>query len=146
MRIYTIGFAGKPAQRFFSLLRESGVQCMVDTRLRPKGQLSGFARQDDLAYFLTALIGCEYHYMPLLSPDDEMLAGYRKDRDWLRYAQRFDDLLTTRNIPQALDRAFFEEKACCLLCSEATPERCHRRLVAERLAHHWTGTEVIHLI
>lgn len=146
MRLYTIGFAGKPAQRFFSLLRESGVQRVVDTRLRPKGQLSGFARQDDLAYFLWALIGCEYHHMPLLAPNDEMLTGYRKDHDWEQYAQRFDALLTTRDIPGALDQSFFEEKACCLLCSEATPEHCHRRLIAERLAQYWTGAEVIHLV
>jgi len=33
----------------------------------------------------------------------------------------------------------------CLLCSEATPEHCHRRLVAEYLQNKWGGVEIIHL-
>lgn len=42
--------------------------------------------------------------------------------------------MDARAIPTQLDQRFFAEKICCLLCSEATPEQCHRRLVAERLA------------
>jgi uncharacterized protein (DUF488 family) len=144
--IYTIGFAEKPAARFFDLLRQSGVQRLVDIRLHPKGQLSGFAKQGDLAYFLSALLGCEYQHMTALAPDEEMFAAYRQDRDWAAYAHRFQALLEERDIAQTLDRGFFEEKACCLLCSEATPEKCHRRLVAEYLAREWTGTKVVHLV
>ena len=33
----------------------------------------------------------------------------------------------------------------CLLCSEPTPEHCHRRLLAEMIASELDGTEVIHL-
>ena len=50
-----------------------------------------------------------------------------------------------RSIPVGLDRAIFESMRCCLLCSEATPEKCHRRLVAERLARHWDGVVIVHL-
>jgi uncharacterized protein (DUF488 family) len=58
---------------------------------------------------------------------------------------RFEALLDERKIPAELDRSIFETAAGCLLCSEATPEQCHRRLVAERLARHWPGLEIIHL-
>ncbi len=146
MNLYTIGFTLKSAERFFTLLRESGVQRLVDTRLNPGGQLSGFAKGSDLAWFLPELIGCAYTHLPQLAPTTEILHDYRKDHDWSRYVQRFDALMDTRDIPNTLDRASFENAASCLLCSEATPEHCHRRLIAERLAAAWPGTTVIHLV
>ena len=61
------------------------------------------------------------------------------------YVARFEALMEARGIPAALDPADFSVEACCLLCSEATPEQCHRRLVAERLAAHWPDVEIVHL-
>ncbi len=52
MKLYTIGFTQKRAEEFFELLRQNGIQRLVDIRLRPGGQLSGFAKQEDLPYFL----------------------------------------------------------------------------------------------
>src|SRR4051794_29915374 len=130
MRLYTIGFTKKSAERFFALLRENGVQCLVDIRVHPNGQLAGFARQTDLPYFLTHLAGCDYRYLPELAPSEEIMTTYRKDHDWAAYVTRFEALMDARGIPQNLDRELFEEQACCLLCSEATPDQCHRRLVA----------------
>ena len=146
MRLYTIGFTKKPAERFFGLLREHGVGRLVDVRLHPGGQLAGFAKQADLRYFLDRLAGCDYHHMPELAPTDDILSGYRRDRDWNRYVRRFEALMDERGVPGSLDRDVFAERGCCLLCSEATPERCHRRLVAERLTGAWDGVEVVHLV
>jgi uncharacterized protein (DUF488 family) len=146
VRIYTIGFTKKPAERFFDLLRDNDVQRLIDIRLHPAGQLAGFAKQDDLRYFLRALIGCDYTHMPQLAPSDEVLSAYRKEKKWPRYVERFEALMDERGIPQSLDPSLFEKERCCLLCSEATPEKCHRRLVAERLASHWRGVEIVHLV
>jgi hypothetical protein len=74
-----------------------------------------------------------------------MISKNRKDGDWARNAGRYEALMDERNIPAALDRSIFESATGCLLCSEATPEHCHRSLVAERLARHWPELEVIHL-
>lgn len=145
MKLYTVGFTKKSAARFFSLLKEHNVERLIDIRLRPTGQLAGFTKRDDLAYFLPHLINCEYHYAPALAPTKEILSTYRKEKDWGKYVQRFEALMDQRNMPFALDRAFYEEKSCCLLCSEAMPEQCHRRLVAERIARSWADTKVIHL-
>lgn len=122
------------------------MQCLVDIRLHPGGQLAGFARQSDLPYFLTELAECEYLHISALAPSDELLSDYRKDKNWARYAERFEALMDSRSIPQSLDHTMFKEKACCLLCSEDTPEKCHRRLVAERLARHWPGVDIVHLV
>ena len=146
MRLYTIGFTKKSAETFFALLQKNGIQRVIDIRLHPGGQLAGFTKQDDLAYFLSRLINCDYRHLEALVPTDDIFAAFRENRDWDELARRFEALMDERHIPQALDRTLFEEKVCCLLCSEARPDKCHRRLVAERLAQHWPGTEIIHLI
>lgn len=146
MKIYTIGFTQKSAQVFFGLLRENNIQRLVDIRVNPHGQLAGFAKKEDLAYFLQNLAsGCQYVHMPLLAPTKELMGDYRKDKNWSRYVERFEALMDGRGIPGVLDRGEFEALRSCLLCSEATPEQCHRRLVVERLAEHWKDVTIIHL-
>ncbi|MBN2549603.1 MAG: DUF488 domain-containing protein [Anaerolineales bacterium] len=146
MKIFTIGFTQKSAQQFFELLRQNQIQRLVDIRLRPQGQLAGFARQGDLPYFLEHLAdGCRYVHLPMLAPTTEILDSYRAGKNWTLYVERFEALMDERDIPAALDREAFERWTSCLLCSEATPKQCHRRLVAERLATHWSGVEIVHL-
>ncbi len=146
MKLYTIGFTQKRAETFFELLRQNGIRRLVDIRISPDGQLSGFAKKDDLPYFLERLAaGCEYVHLPELAPTKEILKDYRADGDWERYVQRFEALLDERQVPDILERDAFEAAASCLLCSEPTPEQCHRRLVAERLAKHWPDVEIVHL-
>ena len=146
MKLYTIGFTQKRAETFFELLRRNRIRRLVDIRVSPDGQLSGFARRDDLPYFLDRLAnGCVYVHLPELAPTKEILKDYRADGDWERYVLRFETLMDERGIPEVLQREDFEAQASCLLCSEATPEQCHRRLVAERLAAHWPDVEIIHL-
>jgi uncharacterized protein (DUF488 family) len=146
MKLYTIGFTKKSAQEFFGLLSQNGVQRLVDIRLRPSGQLAGFARKEDLPYFLDQLAGgCQYIHMPELAPSKEILDDYRSGGEWSSYVERFEALMDERGIPQTLERSEFERLRSCLLCSESTPEQCHRRLVAERLQAYWPNVEVIHL-
>lgn len=146
MRLYTIGFTQKSAETFFGLLREHGVQRLVDIRVHPSGQLAGFAKQGDLPYFLDKLAaGCQYVYLPDLAPTAEIMVEYRKTHDWSKYAARFKRLMDKRQMPAKMDRAGFEQFPSCLLCSEATAEKCHRRLVAERIAEAWGNVEVVHL-
>lgn len=145
MKIYTIGFTRKTAEQFFGLLLANRIQRLVDIRVRPDGQLAGFAKKDDLAYFLRELAnGCQYFHLPELAPTSEILDEYRKDKNWTRYLLQFQALMDERNIPDALNRKDFEVSSV-LLCSEATPDHCHRRLVAERMAVTWPEVEIIHL-
>jgi uncharacterized protein (DUF488 family) len=145
MKIYTIGFTKKSAERFFGLLQDNHIGRLIDVRLKPDGQLSGFAKKGDLTYFLRELAGCEYHHFDFLAPSGDILKTYRQDKDWQRYEQQFETLMDERDVLNRLDPAFFTEKSCCLLCSENTPDQCHRRLVAERLARNWPDVEIIHL-
>lgn len=144
MRVFTIGFTKKPAQRFFRLLSESGAKRVVDVRLNNVSQLSGFAKRDDLKYFLDDICGMEYVHLPELAPTKEILDDYRKHGgDWETYEARFRDLMRERRIEEKIGRETVEDG--CLLCSEDKPHRCHRRLVAEYLNECWGGIEIAHL-
>ena len=144
MRVYTIGFTKKSASEFFEILRESGAQRVVDVRLSNLSQLSGFAKKDDLAYFLNQICQMEYVHLPDLAPTKEMLDAYRKEhRSWESYERQYLDLLDQRRVwKQNIKRTISDG---CLLCSEDKPERCHRRLVAEYLNRRWGDVEIIHL-
>lgn len=145
IRICTIGFTKKSAETFFTLLKEAGVKRLIDTRLNNVSQLAGFAKRDDLRYFLQEIGGIEYRHEPLLAPTQELLDGFKKAKGtWQDYERQFLALITSRQIesvftPELLDDA-------CLLCSEDTPEHCHRRLVVEYLADKWQSVTIEHLV
>ena len=144
MKLFTIGFTKKSAEKFFDLLSSSGVRRVVDVRLNNVSQLAGFAKRDDLRYFLRRVCGMEYVHLPELAPTREMLAGYRKDhKDWSIYERQFLDLMRERRIEESVPREIVD--GGCLLCSEDKPHHCHRRLVAEYLGDRWGGIEVRHL-
>ena len=131
--IYTIGFTKKTAEEFFTLLRIAGVGHLIDIRLNNRSQLSGFAKSQDLSFFARELAGVEYLYLPELAPTQELLDGFKKHRGaWEEYEARFTRLMQERDSYKQFDQRLLEESPC-FLCSEATPEHCHRRLVAEGL-------------
>jgi uncharacterized protein (DUF488 family) len=135
MKIYTNGFTQKSAEEFFTCLSAHNIQRLVDIRINPGGQLAGFARQDDLPYFLEFLANhCQYEYLPILAPTKEILKDYRNDHNWERYVRRFEALMDERDV-QPFWIIFLCCHDSCLLCSEAMPDQCHRRLIAERLAN-----------
>lgn len=145
MTIYTIGFARKSAQEFFETLRRSGAKRLLDIRLHNTSQLAGFTKRKDLQYFLQQIVGMEYCEVPLLAPEDRFLKEYRKTKDWAQFEQRYLELLKERQVERQIERGLFEGGAV-LLCSEAKPERCHRRIAAEYLIRHLlVGTDIQHL-
>ena len=145
MEIYTIGFTKKTAAEFFGSLRRAGIKRLIDVRLNNTSQLAGFAKRDDLEYFLHQICQAEYRHEPMLSPDKELLDGYKKKTvPWDEYESRFLALLRERQAETRLDRRLFDVPAV-LLCSEPTAEHCHRRLVAEYLAGKWGDVKIVHL-
>ena len=144
MKAFTIGFTKKTARRFFQLLRDSGVKRVVDVRINNASQLAGFAKKDDLAWFLDEICGMGYIHLPMLAPTKQLLRDYRKgDIGWDDYESRFLDLMRERRIEESIPRNVIDEG--CLLCSEDQPHHCHRRLVAEYLNDQWGGIEIEHL-
>ena len=144
MEIATIGFTKSSAEHFFGRLKAAGVRRVVDIRLHNASQLAGFSKGPDLAYFLREICGAVYEHDLRLAPTDALLSSIRGQKvAWDAFERQFLALMAERDVPGVLDRPSFETTTA-LLCSEAQPERCHRRLVAEILARGWDA-DIQHL-
>ena len=144
MKLFTIGFTKKTAQTFFSKLQAAGARRIVDVRLNNVSQLAGFAKKNDLAYFLKEICGMEYVHLPELAPTKDILDEYKKQKgDWRTYEDRFLALMKHRRIEESVPKEVVADG--CLLCSEDKPHHCHRRLVADYLKEHWGDVDISHL-
>ncbi|MGA2571184.1 MAG: DUF488 domain-containing protein [Terracidiphilus sp.] len=145
MEIYSIGFTQKSASQFFGALKASGIERLLDVRLNNTSQLAGFAKQSDLPYFLREICAAGYEHEPLLAPTQEILDAFKKrNGDWNVYVEAYLDLIRSRRVESVLSQDGFRKKTV-LLCSEATPEHCHRRLALEYLQQHWNDVVITHL-
>ncbi len=144
IKVFTIGYAGKNAQEFFSILKHAGIKKILDVRLYNTSQLAGFTKKQDIEYFLQTIVGAEYIHMPIMAPTKQLLNDYKKGLiSWQQYETQFKSIIVQRQIdkhiiPQDMDMS-------CFLCGEATADNCHRRLVAEYLAEHWPNISIRHL-
>ncbi len=144
MKLFTIGYTKKNAQKFFELLSSSGVRRIIDVRLNNVSQLTGFTKTSDLQYFAKKICGIDYIHIPDLAPTKSILDRFKKDGgDWSTYQHDFTELMKERRVEDKVSKEHLAHG--CLLCSEDTPDHCHRRLVAEYLKHHWGDVEIIHL-
>lgn len=145
MEISTIGFTHKSAERFFETLKRAGIKRLIDVRLNNTSQLAAFTKRDDLKYFLRQLLDADYVHEKRLAPTADALEAYRKGRmSWDEYETLYLRLLQQRRVEATLPRSMFDVPSV-LLCSEAEPDRCHRRLAAEYLGMHWPDVTVRHL-
>ncbi|MDJ0845336.1 DUF488 domain-containing protein [Crocosphaera sp.] len=144
INLSTIGFTKKTAQEFFELLTKANVKRVIDTRLNNVSQLAGFAKKKDLQYFLKEIANIDYIHLVDLAPTKDILDDYKKKKgEWSVYETKFKDLITQRKIEKKLNPEMIED--ACLLCSEAKPHHCHRRLVAEYLSNYWGNININHL-
>jgi uncharacterized protein (DUF488 family) len=144
IRIFTIGYASRSAQEFFTILKQAGIQKVIDVRLYNTSQLAGFTKKQDIKYFLQTIVGAEYIHLPIMAPTKQLLDSYKKGLiSWQQYETKFNEIIVHRQIekhfiPQDMDMS-------CFLCSEAKADNCHRRLIAEYLAKRWQNISIRHL-
>jgi uncharacterized protein (DUF488 family) len=144
INLFTIGFTQKSAQKFFDALKQAGVKRVIDTRLNNVSQLAGFAKKTDLEYFLKVIAGIDYVHLLDLAPTQDILDECKKKKgDWDIYEQKFRQLISSRKIERKVSPDMINN--ACLLCSEAKPHNCHRRLVAEYLKEKWGNINICHL-
>jgi uncharacterized protein (DUF488 family) len=145
IQVFTVGFTKKTAGEFFEKLRAAGIKRVVDVRLNKVSQLAGFSKRDDLKYFLKEILGVEYVEAPLLAPTQPLLAAYKKNKGrWEDYERDFLRLMEERRIEDKMDPSLLA--GGCLLCSEAAPHHCHRRLVVDYLQKRWGNLSIKHIL
>lgn len=131
-KLYTIGFTGKSAEEFFTILKQKGIEILLDIRLNNVSQLAGFTKGKDLAYFVKTILNGQYYHNTDLAPTKELLKKYQADENWQSYEKEFVTLLEKRNAETKIKPELLKGPTV-LLCSEKTAEKCHRRLTAEYL-------------
>ena len=145
MDIYTMGFTQKSAEQFFKKISKSQIEILIDVRLNNQSQLAGFTKGKDLEYFLRELCQCSYEHNIKYAPTKEILQQYKKKNiSWEEYETQYNELLFNRNVLGDFQKKYSKYSKILLLCSEPTPEHCHRRLLAEYLSNA-LGCNIIHI-
>ena len=145
IKLYTIGFTKKSAERFFSLLCGAQIRRVIDVRRNNVSQLAGFTKKNDLCYFLKTICNIDYVHLPQLAPTKEILDEFKKNKgDWATYKKKFLSLLSQRQVEEVISKDMLDRG--CLLCSEESPQHCHRRLITEYLQNKLKDFEITHLL
>ena len=128
--IYTLGTSTRSAEEFITLLRDHGVEVVVDVRRFPSSRFEHF-RQEKLTRLL-AEAGLDYVYM------GEELGGYRREG--------YRTFTESKEFQASIDRLsqVAREKKAAIICAERFPWRCHRRFISLALENQ--GAQVIHII
>jgi len=153
MRLFTIGFKGRSGENFFLTLKDAGVQKLIDVRRRNSSQLSGYSKAEDLKFFLERCFSISYEHIPEFAPSERLLREYQNllgrkkhnDIAWAYYVDEFGKEVLHEQIVHRFQEAADGLYAVCLLCSEESADRCHRRLLAEYLKEHLRDIQVEHL-
>jgi uncharacterized protein (DUF488 family) len=133
--VYTIGHSNRPIDEFLDLLREHGIERVLDIRTVPKSRHNPQFGQDQLPASL-AQAGIGYEYI-------RELGGLRKARKdtpngaWRNASFRgYADHMQSAEFNEHVDivARMAQSTRCALMCAEAVPWRCHRSMVADALA------------
>jgi uncharacterized protein (DUF488 family) len=143
--VLTVGHSTRPIEELLALLAEHGVQTLVDVRRFPGSRRHPQFSRDALAASL-AEAGIQYVHEPDLGgrraarPDSPHTA-------WRVEAFRgYADHMETPEFAAALDRLIerANHETVVILCAEAVPWRCHRRLISDALVAR--GLPVLHIL
>ena len=146
MILYTIGFTQKPAQQFFEIIRANDIKMLIDVRLNNSSQLAGFSKGNDLEYFLSEICKCGYEHCDNFAPTKEIFDGFKgKKIKWAEFELEYNSLIKSRGSIDGFFDKYSKYRQVCLLCSEATAELCHRRLLAEMIAEKYPKISVKHI-
>lgn len=99
-------------------------------------------------FFLREICSIRYYHELDFAPEDELLKKWQKgELSWDEYTEWYLGLLARRKAEKIFKVRYSDAGNVCLLCTEQTPEHCHRRLLAEYLKDHTDGniTEIVHL-
>lgn len=145
MEVYTAGFTKWLAKDFFEKLNTFKINKLIDIRLRPNSQLSGFSREVNFSYFLKKLSNVEYEHQKNLAPTNELLNRRRKNNlSWLEFESEYLNLLTNDILEYCLKE--ISEKKILFLCSESEPQFCHRSILTDKLNSLNSTLKVTHLV
>ncbi|HEX4130899.1 MAG TPA: DUF488 domain-containing protein [Pirellulales bacterium] len=136
--VHTIGHSTLPADEFYRLLRLHGVQHVIDVRRFPGSRRWPHFNREAMEQWL-ADVSISYRHEPALGG---RRSGRRSGRSespntfWESPSFRaFADYMATPEFSAGLEKLIAEagDRSMAIMCSEAVPWHCHRRLIADAL-------------
>jgi uncharacterized protein (DUF488 family) len=144
--LWTIGHSTRPLDEFLDLLVRSSIGLVADVRKIPGSSRYPQFNADALETSLRAA-GIAYRHYPDLGGRRGKRAPGSPNSAWRVEAfNAFADHMATPEFAAALDdlTAHAADTRVALMCSEAVPWRCHRRLIADALlARGWTVLDIL---
>lgn len=148
MTICTIGHSTRPVEELIVLLRENGVDLLVDVRTVPRSRFNPQFNTDALPGPL-AEAGIGYRHLAALGGLRHRPKGAPPTRNtlWRNDAFRnYSDYAIAAQFRAGLTelRGLARDHRCAIMCAEAVWWRCHRRIVADYLVA--AGEAVMHIM
>jgi uncharacterized protein (DUF488 family) len=143
--LYTVGHSTRTIEQFDELLRTSGVKRLVDVRRYPGSRRHPHFARESLAEHLSK-VEIEYFWKPELGGRRKSVPETRHTGWRVAAFAAYADHMESAEFERAMDEvlALADLDCTALMCAEARPEQCHRRLIADWLTIH--GHRVLHLM
>jgi uncharacterized protein (DUF488 family) len=139
--VFSIGYEGKPIDAFVEMLKQNGVERLIDVREAPYSRKPGFSKKALEKELREA--GVEYVGIPDLGTDKESRDRHKNDGG-------IDDVLIEYRVKFERNRERYEllkklalEKPSSIMCYEEDFRECHRQVIEERMSAE--GFRVVHL-
>lgn len=137
-RVFTIGHSTREFEEVVEMLRAHGVQTLVDVRSYPSSRKFPQWNQDSIKASLPDDI--DYRWIKKLGGRRHTPAGTpTPNTGWRVKAFRdYADYMATDDFSEGLRELLelADEQVVAIMCSEAVPWRCHRRLITDALLQH----------
>lgn len=145
-QVYTIGHSTRSFDEVLDMLRTHDITCLVDVRSYPSSRKHPQWNQSAVVENLPSDIG--YRWIPQLGGRRHTPKGVPSANGaWRVKAFRdYADYMAGDEFTEGLDEliTLAEHERPAIMCSEAVPWRCHRRLITDALLA--AGVEVVHFI
>lgn len=145
-RICTVGHSTREFGELLEMLRRNGITCLVDVRSYPSSRRFPQWNRQAIVEALPSDIG--YRWIPALGGRRHTPAGVPSENTGWRveafraYADHMGSDAFRAGLDELLRLA--ERDRPAIMCSEAVPWRCHRRLITDALIV--AGVDVVHIL
>jgi uncharacterized protein (DUF488 family) len=141
--ISTIGYEQSNIKDFIAQLKSAKIQRLLDIRELPISRRKGFSKQALKSALEDA--GIAYDHLKALG-DPKLGREAAREGRYAEFEKIFSAHIQESSAQDALKLVSImaSREACCLLCYERDPGRCHRNIVAENLKMYY-NLDVRHL-
>src|SRR5262245_64139505 len=144
--IWTVGHSTRPIEELLRLLDAGGIKLLADVRRFPGSRRHPQFNQEALAATL-ADAGIEYRHFVDLGGRRTVRLPNSPNNAWrVESFNAYADYMQSAEFRAALNElmAVARDMPTAIMCSEALPHKCHRRLIADALVVR--GWQVRHLL